>query len=388
MWTIRALAPDCPRLRHKENAHFGNNNMECGDLFTPRPNLRHLSTAGREQHSSNPSRYGDDTMKILAVDDDPIILELLKEFVSMIGKHDLTVVESGQAAISAIEAAGATAFDCFMLDIQMPKMDGIELTSRIRKISAYTDAPIVMLTAMSQKDYIDRAFSAGATDYVTKPFEVTELKARLGMVEALVSARRFYPTRIHSANSDGSTFEKTSEKHPLHEPLFINDLDNVIECIAMENYVLQLSRSALLGSTVFAFTIRQIESYYSDLSSFDFHGMIEDAAEVISDCLAEHQNLITYAGNGTFVCIVESGYSPNMESLKDCVNIAFSRAELYRAGGERIQPRVSVGQSIRLIWKTGDGVLNALSQAQVSAEAAAAEFERGRFDYFEYKQIA
>lgn len=327
-------------------------------------------------------------MKILAVDDDPIILELLKEFVSMIGNHDLTVVESGQDAISAIEAAGTASFECFMLDIQMPKMDGIELTSRIRKISSYTDTPIVMLTAMSHKDYIDRAFSAGATDYVTKPFEVTELKARLGMVEALVSARRSHPTKIHSANSHGTKSEKTSEKHPLHEPLFINDVDNVIECIAMENYVSQLSRSALLGSTVFAFTIREIERYYKELSSFDFHGMVEDAAEVISNCLADHQNLITYAGNGTFVCIMESGYSPNMESIKDSVNIAFSHAELYRTGGERIQLRISVGESVRLIWKTGDGVLSALSQVQISAEAAASEFERSRFDYFEYKQIA
>lgn len=327
-------------------------------------------------------------MKILAVDDDPIILELLKEFISMIGNHDLTVVDSGQSAISAIKAAGKDTFDCFMLDIQMPKMDGIELTSLIRKLTSYADTPIVMLTAMSHKDYIDRAFSAGATDYVTKPFEVTELKARLGMVAALVSARKSNPTRVHSTNSNGSNSDKANTKQPLHEPLFINDVDNVIECIAMENYVSQLSRSALLGSTVFAFTIRQIESYYNELSSFDFHGMIEDAAEVISDCLVDHQNLITYAGNGSFVCIVESGYSPNMEALKDRVNIAFSRAELYRTGGERIQPRVSNGKSIRLIWKTGDGVLNALSQAQTSAEAAAEEFERGRYDYFEYKQIA
>lgn len=327
-------------------------------------------------------------MRILAVDDDPLILEVLQEFIWSIGRYDLTVAESGKDALSLISEAGPGAFDCFMLDIQMPKMDGIKLTSHIRKIDGYADTPIVMLTAMSQKDYVDKAFAAGATDYATKPFEVTELRARLGMVEALVAARKANPRWSSAQEVPAEQTTGPLVKRPLHEPFFINDVDNVIECTAMENYVSQLSRSALLGSTVFAFTIRRIEAYYNALSTYDFHGMIEDAAEVISDRLAGRQNLITYAGNGTFVCIVESGYNPDMEELMDDVNIAFARAELYRTGGERMHPRVSVGCSVRLIWKSGSSVLNALSQVQTSAERAAAEHEKSRYDYFAFSNIA
>lgn len=327
-------------------------------------------------------------MKILAVDDDPLILEVLQEFIWSIGSYDLTVAESGKAALALINGAGPGAFDCFMLDIQMPKMDGIKLTMHIRKISGYADTPIVMLTAMSQKKYVDKAFAAGATDYATKPFEVTELRARLGMAEALANARSSNPHRNSAVDGASSMPAGELVKRPLHEPLFINDVDNVIKCTAMENYVSQLSRSALLGSTVFAFTIRRIEAYYNALSTYDFHGMIEDAAEVISDRLAGQQNLITYAGNGTFICIVESGYNPDMEELMDDVNIAFARAELFRTGGERMHPRVSVSCSVRLIWKSGSAVLNALSQVQTSAERAAAEHEKSRVDYFTVSNIA
>ncbi len=327
-------------------------------------------------------------MRILAVDDDPIILELLEVFTRSTGNHEITLADSGLTALQMIEQAKAGSFDCFMLDIQMPQMDGIELTSRIRKIAGYSNTPIIMLTAMSQKSYIDRAFAAGATDYATKPFEVTELTARLSMAAALVEARKSTQRWNHSNEALSAQVDRTEGKPPLHASLCINDVQNVIDCVAMENYVCQLSRGALLGSTVFAFTIRQIAAYHGALSSYDFRGMIEDSAEVISDCLADHQNLITYAGNGTFVCIVESGYIPNLETLMDNVNIAFSKSELYRTGGERLHPRVSTGSPIRLIWKTGDAVLNALAEAQSSAESAAREHEKSRFDYFEYSNIA
>jgi CheY-like chemotaxis protein len=327
-------------------------------------------------------------MRILAVDDDPIIRSLLEAFFGSANNHDVTIAASGAEALQLIKQAGNDVFDCFMLDIQMPEMDGIELTSHIRKLRTYADTPIIMLTAMSQKQYIDSAFAAGATDYATKPFEVHDLNARLGMSEALVAARKANPFWIGNAPYLGDVAGGVATKAMLHEAFAINDVDNVIDCVAMENYVTRLSRSALFGSTVFAFTIRQIADYHQALSSYDFHGMIEDSAEVISECLAERQNLITYAGNGTFVCIVESGYVPDMIELMDTLNIAFSRAEVYRSGGERLHPRVSAGRYIRLVWKKGSDVLNALSQAQESAEAAAAEHHKSRYDYFDPRYTA
>jgi CheY-like chemotaxis protein len=143
-------------------------------------------------------------MKILAVDDDPIILELLSQFIGEFGQHNLTTVTSGAEALEAVRAARVAKYDCFLFDIQMPEMDGIELTSEIRKLSDYKATPIIMLTAMSDKQYIDAAFSAGSTDYITKPFEFLDLKGRLSLAESLVQARQSRTRKVFAAQATGA----------------------------------------------------------------------------------------------------------------------------------------------------------------------------------------
>ncbi len=327
-------------------------------------------------------------MKILAVDDDPIIVELLTQFVGAIGDHELCTAYSGQDALRVLEENGADTFDCFMLDIQMPGMDGIELTRKIRSMSRYLDTPVLMLTAMSEKRYIDAAFSAGATDYVTKPFEVSELKARIGLVEGLVKARQTRTKKIFAAKALGEIPASPNTAIELHAPLSIYDVDHVIDYLAMENYVAQLSRNALFGSSTFAFTVRQIEDLHESTSPFEFYSMISDVAEIISDTLAGKQFLMSYAGSGTFVCVTESGWRPDPVQLMDSVNLSLAQTELYDNQGRRLQPRVSTGDVIRMIWKTGNSVMEALASAHASAEQASHHFEKSQNDFWYMGQTA
>jgi len=323
-------------------------------------------------------------MKILAVDDDPIILELLEQFVNSVGNHELTTALSGTEALEIVNSPNSNSFDCFLFDIQMPIMDGIQLTSEIRATTRYADTPILMLTAMSDKRYVDAAFSAGATDYVTKPFEVSGLKARLDLVEGLVQARQSRTRKIFATQglSAPKQPQEPSEALELYEPISVYDVDNVIEYMAMENYVAQLSRSRLVGSTTFAFTIRKIEEHYQCMSAFEFFSLISDVAEVISDTLATHQFLMSYAGSGTFVCVTESGWRPNMTELMDAVNLSLSRTELYDNAGQQLYVRVSAGEAIRLIWKSGSSVMEAVAAAHASAEAASLAHEQAQADFW------
>ena len=316
-------------------------------------------------------------MKILAVDDDPIILELLEQFLLAIGEHDLTTAICALDAITKISEDTAEPFDCFLLDIQMPGMDGIALTSQIRRVEDYASTPIVMLTAMSEKRYIDAAFAAGATDYATKPFDLTELKARINMVEQLVTVRKSKASKVFAAKS-----LKAGTQIDVYAPMDLHDIDNVITCMAMENYVTQLSRNSLFGSTVFALALRTPETFCNALSGVEFKFLIEDVAEVISDCLVGHQFLMTYAGNGIFLCITESGWRPDMPQMTDTVNLNLCRAKIMSNAGSELHPRVSAGKAIRLVWKSGDQLLNALCHAQSTAEEAAAEHERLKTDFF------
>ena len=104
-------------------------------------------------------------MRILAVDDDNVFLEILEQVLVSYGYSDLTLVESGVLAAEAIQAAKEP-FDCFLLDIQMPEIDGIQLCQWIRSHALYATTPILMITAMAEREYVESAFSAGATDYV------------------------------------------------------------------------------------------------------------------------------------------------------------------------------------------------------------------------------
>lgn len=326
-------------------------------------------------------------MKILAVDDDPIIVELLSHVLTTIGPHDVSLAGSGHEALALLADHDAAPFDCFMLDIQMPRMDGMELARALRQHPAYGTAPIVMLTAMSEKRYIDGAFAAGATDYVTKPFDLPELKARMQVIEELVQSRKARAVSQFAA----STLLKGAplpDSFNLHEPITLHDVPNVIACTAMENYVAQLSRSSLFGSTVFAFTLRKADTFCDTLSGAEFKFLIEDVAEVISETLGGHQFLMTYAGSGTYVCITESGWRPEMSALTDSINLHLSRAQIISNGGDELHPRVSAGVAIRLVWKSGDQILNALSKAQGTAEAAAEEYERLKTDFFQFGKRA
>ena len=329
-------------------------------------------------------------MKILAVDDDPIILELLGQFVDAFGEHELITAESGAEALALVSSATTGYFECFLFDIQMPAMDGIMLTQEIRTRSKHVDTPILMLTAMSDKRYVDAAFAAGATDYLTKPFEVSELRARLGLVEGLVEARK---ARTRKIDSTGMTQNEARELQPgdsleLHEPISIYDVENVIEYVAMENYVAQLTQGALFGSSTFAFTIRQTEKLHCDLSAFEFSSLVSDVAEVISDALNGRQFLMSYAGNGTFVCVTESGWRPDTQALMNTVNLSLAQTDLYDNSGVRLHPRVSAGEPMRLVWKSGSSIMEAISAAHASAENASEKHEHNLNDFWAVEKSA
>lgn len=124
------------------------------------------------------------------------------------------------------------------------------------------------------------------------------------------------------------------------------------------------------------------------MSAAEFSFLISDAAEVISDALAGHQFLMAYAGSGTFICVTESGWRPDMKALMDDVNLSLSRTELFDNSGQPLFVRVSAGEAIRMIWKSEDSVLEAVSAAYISAEEASAAHSRAMNDLWPVNQHA
>lgn len=120
----------------------------------------------------------DSTPTILVADDEEDLRELVTYRLSRSG-YNVIGAEDGQ---EAFELAAERTPDLMILDVMMPKLDGYELTRRVRAEAALSSIPVILLTARSQESDIDRGFEVGADDYLKKPFNPDELVARVRAV--------------------------------------------------------------------------------------------------------------------------------------------------------------------------------------------------------------
>jgi DNA-binding response OmpR family regulator len=150
--------------------------------------------------------------KILLVDDDPALLELLTQYLRE-ADFDVLPAPNGQ---TALKLAYNDHPDLVLLDIMLPGMDGWEICARLRELS---DVPIMMVTAKSGEADKLRGFRLGVDDYVTKPFSFAELVAR---VQAVLGRTPSAPdsgyvvygnirldTKKYQASVDGRTLDLT-----------------------------------------------------------------------------------------------------------------------------------------------------------------------------------
>ncbi len=117
-------------------------------------------------------------MKILVIDDEEHILELLKFNLELSG-FDVCV---SSEANEAIELIGREKPDLLLLDWMLPKISGIDILRKIRQDDNIYDLPVIMLTAKNMEDDKIQGLNVGADDYITKPFSIKELMARINTV--------------------------------------------------------------------------------------------------------------------------------------------------------------------------------------------------------------
>lgn len=111
-------------------------------------------------------------MKILVVDDEKLLVKGIKFNL----ENEGYTVDSCYDGEAAVEMARENGYDLIILDLMMPKKDGLAACQEIRMFST---VPIIMLTARSEDSDLLMGFESGADDYITKPFKILELKARV-----------------------------------------------------------------------------------------------------------------------------------------------------------------------------------------------------------------
>ncbi|MDX6413346.1 MAG: two-component system, OmpR family, response regulator MprA [Gaiellaceae bacterium] len=115
-------------------------------------------------------------MKILVVDDERAVRESLKRALELEG-YEIELAADGQEALQRLEGNGEGQPDAVLLDVLMPNMDGLEVCRRLRRSG--NRVPVLMLTARDEVENRVAGLDAGADDYVTKPFALEELVARV-----------------------------------------------------------------------------------------------------------------------------------------------------------------------------------------------------------------
>ena len=222
-------------------------------------------------------------MRILVVDDEKTLVKGMKFNLENEGYE----VECAYDGAAALELAREGRFDLIILDVMMPEMDGLEACMKIREFS---NVPIIMLTAKSEDADKLMGFECGADDYLTKPFNILELKARVRALlrraagvqrsqgSLLTVGKITLNTEERVAIRDGESVELTAKEYDLIELL----MRNPRRVYSREN----------LRNVVWGYT------YAGDYRTVDVH--IRRLREKLEENPAEPDHILTKWGVGYY----------------------------------------------------------------------------------------
>ncbi len=126
-------------------------------------------------------------MRICVIDDEVVSLNVISAVLKRMDGH---VVESFSSATQALLRCGETTFDLVLVDYQMPEINGVDCVRKLRGMPSYQVVPLVMLTADEDRALRLEAITAGATDFLNKPFDPEELRVRVKNLLSLQQAQR------------------------------------------------------------------------------------------------------------------------------------------------------------------------------------------------------
>ena len=179
-------------------------------------------------------------MKILVVDDEKLLVKGVKFNL----EHEGYQVDTAFDGEAAVELARTNSYDLIILDLMMPKMDGLEACMNIRTFST---VPIIMLTARSEDTDKLIGFEYGADDYITKPFNILELKARVRALlrRSAITSPAASSSQITRGSVTIDTEQRTVTNNGTHVELTAREFD-IIE-LMMKNPNKVYSRENLLN---------------------------------------------------------------------------------------------------------------------------------------------
>lgn len=222
-------------------------------------------------------------MKILVVDDEKTLVKGIKFNLENEGYQ----VECAYDGAAAVELARSEKYDLLILDVMMPELDGLEACMRIREFS---NVPVIMLTAKSEDADKLMGFECGADDYLTKPFNILELKARVrALLRRAAGVQRSQGTLLTAGGITLNTEERIALKNDEAVDLTAKEYD-LIELL-IRNPRRVYSRENLMN-VVWGY------SYGGDYRTVDVH--IRRLREKLEENPSEPEHIMTKWGVGYY----------------------------------------------------------------------------------------
>tara|TARA_R110002094_G_scaffold159889_6_gene145261 strand:+ start:2501 stop:3502 length:1002 start_codon:yes stop_codon:yes gene_type:complete len=282
-------------------------------------------------------------MRILAVDDDPVILDLLPMIFREADLPRLNLASSGADALDILRDP-ETQFDCLLLDIMMSEMDGIELCERIRQMPNYRHTPILMLTAVKDHAEIEAAFVAGANDYITKPFDVKEIATRVRVAQRMTETTAHVP-RLNPLDRDAAV-EAGVHGFAVDDPVMLDQTERLILPFSLGNYLSQLSRTRLDSCTIFAARLEGVSNLYGTCKTHEFAAALAEVVGAITQAVDCPKLLMSYEGDGTFLCILQGIDAPQWPEIEDQIQEILDKGAAAFDTGNAIPLTLSIGNPV------------------------------------------
>ena len=199
------------------------------------------------------------TEDILIVDDNPANIHLLAGLLSKRG-FKIRKATSGQLALIAVAQKKP---DLILLDARMPKMDGYEVCRQLKSQAATSSIPVIFISALNQTADKIKAFQVGGVDYVTKPFQIEEVSARVDAQLKLNQLQQQLTAHNHSLEDKVNRRTQQLEDANYKLSLLNKAKTDFLRLISHE---LRTPLNGLLGATEMAFSEMQNVPGFADLN--------------------------------------------------------------------------------------------------------------------------
>jgi len=284
-------------------------------------------------------------MHILIVDDSEDGRDIAEAMLLDAGYENIITAGSGADAyrllgIGELAAHEPVAVDLVLLDIVMPKIDGIEACASIRNDPRHCDVPIIMVTALSDMDSLANAFVAGATDYITKPLNRVELLARVRSALKLKSELDRRQARERELTQFMTKWGDRRASHWIDQNtgLFLGEV--------AEAYLTSAANLSFDGDTsVIALAIDRLESYRSTLGDVMAASIVAKVARAVRATAATVGVVAAAYRDGTIVLVVPELQAKPALDLAETLRAAISRLAISNPesiGADHVTASVAV----------------------------------------------